>query len=556
MSPQARKSRKKKHNPKFIFVVGGVMSGVGKGVTTSSVALILQSRGYEVTAVKIDPYVNVDAGTMNPIEHGETFVLNDGMECDQDMGNYERFLNRDLPSTNYMTTGLVYQSVINQERNLEFGGKCVSVVPDIPNEVIRRIKAAQKSAGADITIIEIGGTVGEYENLLFLEAARMMHLENPEDVSIMLVSYLPIPNKIGEMKTKPTQHASRLLNSAGLQADFIVARSDKALDELRKKKISTMCSVPVDNIISAPDVESIYHVPLNFERDMLSNKILKSLELRPKKKDLDDWEGFTQKIDKAKRRVKIGIVGKYFSTGNFVLSDAYISVIEAIKHASYSYRFKPEIHWINSEEFEEDTEKLKQLDELDGVIVPGGFGSRGIEGKILAIEYVRENNIPYLGLCYGMQLAAVEFARHKVGWLDANTTEIDKSTPFPVIDIQKDQKEKVDKKDLGGTMRLGGYECEVQPKTLARKLYGRASVSERHRHRYEFNGEYRQTMEEHGMVISGVNPETGLVEMIELADHPFFVGTQFHPELQSRPLDPHPVFRGFVRAASQRKRKK
>lgn len=529
------------------------MSGVGKGVTTSSVALILQSRGYEVTAVKIDPYVNVDAGTMNPIEHGETFVLNDGMECDQDMGNYERFLNRDLPSTNYMTTGLVYQSVINQERNLEFGGKCVSVVPDIPNEVIRRIKASQKEAGADITIIEIGGTVGEYENLLFLEAARMMHLESTEDVSIILVSYLPIPNKIGEMKTKPTQHASRLLNSAGLQADFIVARSDKPLDELRKKKISTMCSVPVDNIISAPDVNSIYHVPLNFEKDMLSNKILKSLELRPKKKELDEWEGFTQKIDKAKRKVKIGIVGKYFSTGNFVLSDAYISVIEAIKHAAYSYRFKPEIHWINSEEFEEDTEKLKILDEMDGVIVPGGFGSRGIEGKILAIEYVREKHIPYLGLCYGMQLAAVEFARHKVGWLDANTTEIDTSTPFPVIDIQKDQKEKVDKKDLGGTMRLGGYTCEVQPKTLARKLYGKATVSERHRHRYEFNGEYRQTMEEHGMVISGVNPETGLVEMIELEDHPFFVGTQFHPELQSRPLDPHPVFRGFIRAASQKK---
>lgn len=553
MSPQARKSRKKKQNPKYIFVVGGVMSGVGKGVTTSSVALILQSRGYEVTAVKIDPYVNVDAGTMNPIEHGETFVLNDGLECDQDMGNYERFLNRDLPSTNYMTTGLVYQSVITQERNLAFGGKCVSVVPDIPNEVIRRIKASQKEAQADISIIEIGGTVGEYENLLFLEAARMMHLENPDDVSIILVSYLPIPNKIGEMKTKPTQHASRLLNSAGLQADFIVARSDKPLDELRKKKISTMCSVPVDNIISAPDVESIYHVPLNFEKDMLSNKILKSLDLRPKKKELDEWEGFTQKIDKAKRKVKIGIVGKYFSTGNFVLSDAYISVIEAIKHAAYSYRFKPEIHWINSEEFEEDTEKLKQLDELDGVIVPGGFGSRGIEGKILAIEYVREHKIPYLGLCYGMQLAAVEFARHKVGWLDANTTEIDPSTPFPVIDIQKDQKEKLEKKDLGGTMRLGGYTCEVQQKTLARKLYGKATISERHRHRYEFNSEYRQTMEEHGMVISGVNPETGLVEMIEIEDHPFFIGTQFHPELQSRPLDPHPVFRGFIRAASQKK---
>jgi CTP synthase len=553
MSPRARKVRKKNTHPKYIFVVGGVMSGVGKGITASSVALILQSRGFEVTAVKIDPYVNVDAGTMNPIEHGETFVLNDGMECDQDMGNYERFLNRDLPAENYMTTGLVYQSVINKERNLEFEGKCVSVVPDIPNEVILRIKNAQKKSEAEITIIEIGGTVGEYENLLFLEAARMMRLERPEDIAIILVSYLPVPNKIGEMKTKPTQHASRLLNGSGLQADFIIARSEKPLDEIRKKKISTMCSVPVDNIISAPDVESIYHVPLNFEKDMLSNKILKSLDLRPKKKELDEWESFTQKIDKTKRKIKVGIVGKYFSTGNFVLSDAYISVIEAIKHAAYSYRFQAEIHWINSEEFEEDPAKVQQLHEMDGVIVPGGFGARGVEGKILAIEYIRENKIPYLGLCYGMQLAVVEFARHKVGWLDANTTEIDRSTPFPVIDIQKDQQEKLDNKDLGGTMRLGGYTCEILPKTLARKIYGKAIVSERHRHRYEFNSEYRQAMEENGLLVSGVNPETGLVEIIELADHPFFVGTQFHPELQSRPLDPHPVFRGFIKAASQRK---
>jgi CTP synthase len=275
--------------------------------------------------------------------------------------------------------------------------------------------------------------------------------------------------------------------------------------------------------------------------------------LRPKKKELDEWESFTQKIDKTKRKIKVGIVGKYFSTGNFVLSDAYISVIEAIKHAAYSYRFQAEIHWINSEEFEEDPAKVQQLHEMDGVIVPGGFGARGVEGKILAIEYIRENKIPYLGLCYGMQLAVVEFARHKVGWLDANTTEIDRSTPFPVIDIQKDQQEKLDNKDLGGTMRLGGYTCEILPKTLARKIYGKAIVSERHRHRYEFNSEYRQAMEENGLLVSGVNPETGLVEIIELADHPFFVGTQFHPELQSRPLDPHPVFRGFIKAASQRK---
>ena len=551
MSPR-KPRRAKSHPPKFIFVVGGVMSGVGKGITTSSIGLILQSRGYNVTAVKIDPYVNVDAGTMNPVEHGETFVMDDGLECDQDMGNYERFLNVDLTGTNYMTTGAVYQSVISQERNLEFGGKCVSVVPDIPNEVIRRIRKAQKLNGADITVIEIGGTAGEYENLLFLEAVRMMKLETPEDVMTVLVSYLPIPSKIGEMKTKPTQHSARLLNSAGIQPDFIVGRSSRPLDDVRKQKLSVMCSVPRDHIISAPDVDSIYHIPTNFEEDLFSTKILKKLDLRPRKKDLGDWEGLVQKINSSNKEVRIGVVGKYFNTGEFVLGDAYVSVLEAIKHAAFFYKLKPVIAWINSEELENDEAKLNDLKNYDGIIIPGGFGSRGIEGKIKAIQFARENKIPYLGLCYGMQMAVVEFARNVVGLPKANTTEIDPKTPDPVIDILADQKEKVAKKDLGGTMRLGGYDCEIMNKTCTRKLYGKASVRERHRHRYEFNNEYRDMLVEHGLTIAGVHAEQDLVEIIELSDHPFFIGTQFHPELISRPLDPHPLFKGFIRAASKR----
>lgn len=543
---------KRKHSPKYIFVVGGVMSGVGKGIATSSIGLLLQSRGYSVTGVKIDPYVNVDAGTMNPVEHGETFVLKDGLECDQDMGNYERFFNTDLTSVQYMTTGMVYQSVINQERNLAYGGKCVSVVPDIPNEVIRRIKAAQAVEDSEITVIEIGGTAGEYENLLFLEAARMMKVEHPEDVLFFLVSYFPIPSKIGEMKTKPTQHASRLLNGSGIQADFIIGRSSKPIDDVRKKKLSSMCSVAEEHIISAPDVESIYHVPVNFENDQLSNKVLKKLNLRPKTTRFSEWKKMTEKIDNVQGEVRIGIVGKYFNTGDFVLSDAYISVIEAVNHASYFYKTKPVIDWIDSEEFERDEDHLIDLQIYDGLIIPGGFGSRGIEGKLKAIQFAREHRIPYLGLCYGMQLAVVEFARNVAGLTKAHTTEVDKNTPYPVIDILPEQADNVAEGNLGGTMRLGEYQCDIQTKTMARKLFSKTKTQERHRHRYEFNNDYRDQLVEAGLIISGINKQRGLVEMIEIPDHPFFLGTQFHPELQSRPLNPHPVFKGFIRTAMKR----
>jgi CTP synthase len=546
-------SKAKKSNPKYIFVVGGVMSGVGKGITTSSMALILQSRGFKVTAVKIDPYVNVDAGTMNPLEHGETFVLADGLECDQDMGNYERFLDTKLTRINYMTTGSVYQSVIEQERALKFGGKCVSVVPHIPNEVINRIKQAQSTHNADITIIEIGGTAGEYENLLFLESARLLKLENPQDVLFVLVSYLPIPSKIGEMKTKPTQHASRLLNSAGIQADMIVARSSHPLDDIRKQKLSIMCNVSADDVISAPDVDSIYHVPINFEYDNLSTKLLKKLDLRPRKRDLKEWTSFTQKIDTANKEIKIGIVGKYFNSGNFVLSDAYISVIEAIKHASFSARLKPVIDWIDSSEFENDSKKVAGLKQYDGIIIPGGFGERGVEGKLKAIQYARENKIPYLGLCYGMQLAVVEFARNIAKIKGAHTAEIDPKTPNPVIDIMEGQDTNLEQETMGATMRLGEYLCDIAPKTLTRKLYNTAQVEERHRHRYEVNNTYREELEKAGLTIAGVNTENNLVEIIELASHPFFIGTQFHPELISHPLNPHPLFKGFVKACQKTK---
>jgi CTP synthase len=536
------------------------MSSVGKGIAAASIGTILKSKGYKVTALKADPYVNVDAGTMNPTEHGEVFVLKDGDETDQDMGNYERFIGEDLTKTNYMTTGRIYQSVINKERNLEYGGKCVQVVPHVPEEIIHRINNAARKAKADITLIEIGGTVGEYENLLFLEAARMMKLANPKDVIFVMVSYLPIPNTIGEMKTKPTQHAVRELNSCGLQADFILCRSECPIDEKRREKLAIFCSIDPENAISAPDVDSIYEIPVNFEDEQLGEKILKKLNLKPRQKDLVEWRKFVEKSKKADKTVKIGIIGKYFETGAFVLSDSYISVIEAVKHASWAQGLKPEIVWLSSTTYEDDPGKLEELKGLDGVIVPGGFGSRGIEGKIAVAKYCRENKIPYFGLCYGMQIATIEFARHVCGLKGAHTEEINPSTPYPVIHIMPDQKEKLRNKDYGGSMRLGEYSCELQRGSASYKAYKSKEypgefplIFERHRHRYEFNNDYRERFENAGLTIGGVNPERNLVEIIEVKDHPFMVGVQFHPELASRPLRPHPLFLAFMKAAEDRK---
>ena len=535
---------------KFIFVAGGVMSGIGKGIAVASIGKILKSKGFKVTAIKIDPYINVDAGTMNPIEHGEVFVTDDGVECDQDVGNYERFLDENIYTDNYITTGRVYQAVINRERNLKYGGKCVEVVPDIPNEVISRIKKAGRKTIADFVLIEIGGTVGEYQNMLFLEAARMMKLSRPKDVLFILISYLPIPRMIGEMKTKPTQYAVRTLNSAGIQPNIILARSTVPLDEIRKKKISVFCNVAPKDVISAPDIETIYEIPLNFEKENLGNLILKKLNLRPRKKrDLKDWEVLIKTIKNSKKTVKIGIIGKYFETGKFTLTDSYISVIESIKHATYFFKRKPEIFWLSAEKYEKTSSQLKELKKYDGVVVPGGFGLRGIEGKIKVIEFCRKNKIPFLGLCLGMQLAVIEFARNVCGLKKANSTEFMKKGIDNVIDVMPEQKVLLKEKKYGGTMRLGAYKCKLKLGTNSSRAYKSNIISERHRHRYELNNNYREFLEKKGLVIAGINPEKNLVEIIEVKNHPFFVATQFHPEFKSRPLKPHPLFKEFIRAS-------
>lgn len=546
------------------------MSGVGKGVATASIAKILQSRGFSVTAIKIDPYVNVDAGTMSPTEHGEVFVLDDGMECDQDMGNYERFLNTNLSSANYMTTGSVYLSVINKERRMEYHGKQVEVVPRIPIEVIDRINKAAKKEKAQIVVTEIGGTVGEYENLLFLEAIKMLKIKRPKDVITVLVSFIPTLGAGGtELKTKPTQHAVRNLNSVGIQPDIILGRADAPLDQKRKEKIQFMCGLADGDVISAPNVNSIYEVPINFEKDNISDRILKKLSLKAKRKDLKEWKSLVKNITNLDGEVKIGIVGKYFGSGDFILMDSYISVLESIKHAAYSWKKKPVITWLDSDIYEKNSAKLNELKSFDGIIVPGGFGNRGVEGKIKAIGYCRKNKIPFLGLCLGLQLSVIEFARNIAGIKDATSREFDKNAKNPVIDVMEEQKKMLQKKHYGGTMRLGAYDCEIQPKTISYRVYrswarnpnSRANltmehsksgcyvISERHRHRYEVNNNYRKILREKGLILAGINPKKDLVEIIEIKNHPFFVATQFHPEFKSRPLSPHPLFREFIRIA-------
>lgn len=548
----------KKTNTKYIFVVGGVMSGVGKGVTTASIGNILQARGYNVSAMKMDPYINVDAGTMNPVEHGEVFITEDGDETDQDLGNYERFLNKNIYKANYMTTGRVYQTVIARERNLGYKGKCVQVVPHIPLEIKRRIEIAVEKSKAEVMIIEIGGTVGEYENLLFLEAARMMKLYSPKDVLFVMVSFLPIPNKIGEMKTKPTQHAVRNLQSAGIQPDFLVARSEQPIDMIRREKLSVNCNVSSDSVISATDVDSIYDIPINFEKDNLSIKILEKLNLpiRKKKPDNEAWKKM-QRDSKVKAPVvKVGIVGKYFSSGSFSLSDSYISVLEAIKHAASKNRLKLEVSWLSAEEIEE--KGPSSLKAYDGIIVPQGWGTRGSEGKIKAIKYCRENKIPYFGLCYGMQMAVIEFARNVAGLKDASSTETNAKSKHQVIHIMPEQKELIEQKGYGGTIRLGSWPCRLVKGSNLEKIYkkfgSKIVIHERHRHRYEFNNQYRKSLEEAGLVISGTSLDNKIVEAIEIKDHPFFVGVQFHPEYTSRPLRPHPLFVEFVRACKGKKK--
>ncbi len=537
---------------RYIFVVGGVISGVGKGIAVASIGKILTARGLKVNLVKIDPYLNVDAGTMNPTEHGETFVLDSGLETDQDMGNYERFLGRDAIPEDYMTSGMVYKAVIERERNLGYGGKCVETLPHVRDEIINRLERAAAASKSDISVVEIGGTVGDFQNALFIEAARVMHLKHPEHVLFIMVSYFPVPSTLGEMKSKPTQHAIAALNSSGVQADIIIARANMPIDHKRKEKLALLCNVRPERVISAPDVSSIYDVPLNFERDNLSETLLTALGIRARKEpDLSEWKRFAKHAHNGRRTVKVAIIGKYFDTGDFVLSDAYISVIEALKYSAYALGVRPEIHWLNAKDFEKNPKTVSGLSAYDGILVPGGFGETGIEGKINVIRYAREKKIPYFGLCYGMQLMTVEYARNVAKLSGAHTTEIDPQALYPVIDILPDQKEKLARKDYGGSMRLGAYPCYLKQGTVARAAYGEEMISERHRHRFEVNPAYIERIEKAGLVFSGVSPDKRLMEIAELPKrkHPFFLGTQFHPEFKARPLSPHPLFTAFLKAA-------
>src|SRR3989338_3301664 len=534
---------------RYIFIAGGVMSGIGKGVSTGAVSPILKNCGFRASCIKIDPYLNVDAGTMNPVEHGEVFVTDDGLECDQDIGNYERFLDENMYRHNYMTSGQVYQEVIGRERSLGYGGRCVETVPHIPEEVIRRIELAAKKDKADFVLVEIGGTIGEYQNLIFFEAGRMMKLKSPDKVLFVVVSYLPVPHMIGEMKTKPTQHAVRTLNASGIQPDIIIARSALPLDNPRKRKIASFCNIKEDDIISAPDVKSIYEIPVNFERGKISERILTKFNLPVKKSRLVNWQKLGRKIKSVRKEIRIGIVGKYFSTGRFTLSDSYISVIEAVKHSAWHNGLKPNILWLNAEEYEKDSKKLSELDKLDGVIVPGGFGDRGVEGKMGAIGYARRKKIPYLGLCYGMQLAVIEFARSVAKLRQASSTEISARTAYPVVSTLQEQEKNLSEGKFGASMRLGAYPCEIKSGTASFRAYGEKNIVERHRHRYEFNNDFRDKFEKLGLVVAGINPQRNLVEIIELKNHPFFVGVQFHPELKSKPFKPHPLFNEFIKSA-------
>lgn len=558
------------------------MSGVGKGIATSSIGTLLAAKGFKVNLVKVDPYLNVDAGTMNPIEHGEVFVLNNGLETDQDMGNYERFLNRDLTADDYITSGMVYKHVIEKERALGYGGKCVEAVPHIRDEIVRRYEHSARVNKSDVSIIEIGGTVGDYQNIMFIEAARALKIRHPQDVAFLMVSYLPTPGTLGEMKTRPTQNAVNQLASYGVTTDIVIARASTPLDDRRKEKIAVACNILPKRVISAPDIKSIYDVPVNFEHDKLAEillevlhvdqKVLKGLSAHPVL-SMADWKKMARGIKNHEgKTLNIAIVGKYFNTGDFVLTDAYLSVLEAVKFSGYAVGMKAIIHTINSRDFEIEKGSKKKnavfpyekLEEMDGIIVPGGFGESGIEGKLNVIRYAREKGIPYFGLCYGMQLMTIEYARNVLGLAGAHTAEIDPKSPHLIIDIMPDQKKKIAEGNYGGSMRLGTYPAKLLKGSIAQEAYSyfcnkkldkpTTSIKERHRHRYEVNPKYIDRIEKAGLVFSGKSPDGTLMEIAELPRevHPFFLGTQFHPELLARPLMPHPLFTQFMKAAKTR----
>lgn len=531
----------------FLFTVGGVLSGLGKGITTASVGLILKSKGFSVTALKIDPYVSLDAGTMRPAEHGETFVTDDGGEIDQDLGNYERFLGISLTKKHNLTTGKIFQAVINNERSFKYHGRDVEMFPDVINEIKERIYEIAKSF--DFCLVEIGGTTGDLENLPFLHAAREIGRENP--TLYIMVTYLPFLRNIGELKTKPTQHAVVALRQVGISPDFIITRNEVPIGQEQIDTISARCFVDPVDIIDNPDIDSIAKIPLRLQKARIGERILEKLKLKPKASHLVPWGKYVSGLTNPKKRIKVALVGKYVRHGEHDHKDVYVSVLEAVRHASAALGVAIDIVGVDSSEIASHPEKY--LADVAGIIVPQGWGSRGTEGIITAIKYAREHKIPYLGLCFGMQLATIEFARNVAGLKKANSEEIDPKTPNPVIHLMEHQKEHLAHNRYGGTIRLGAYPCVVKPGTLLAKIYQKSkslTISERHRHRYEFNNKFKEILMKNGLITGGTSPDGSLVEAIELPPkvHPFFLGTQFHPEYKSRPLDPHPIFVNFLQA--------
>lgn len=534
---------------KFIFVTGGVVSSLGKGITAASLGRLLKNRGLKVSIQKLDPYINVDPGTMSPYQHGEVFVTEDGAETDLDLGHYERFIDENLSKNNNVTTGKIYWSVINKERTGEYLGGTVQVIPHITNEIKSRVYKVADEMKPDVVIAEIGGTVGDIESLPFLEAIRQMKGEvGPENCMYIHVTLVPYLSMAGELKTKPTQHSVKELRSIGIQPDIIVCRSEKPLSKDLKDKIGLFCSLDGEHVVQNLDAENLYEVPLLLEKEGLDDLVVKRLNLCDgAAADMNEWSAMVDKMKNLKKEVVIGLVGKYVE-----LHDAYLSVVEALSHGGLPHDTDVKIKWIHSEHINE-TNMDDVLGDVDGILVPGGFGDRGIEGKFLAAKYARENAIPYLGICLGMQIAIIEFARNVAGLKDANSTEFNENTPHPVIDLLSSQTN-ID--TLGGTMRLGAYPCTLKEGTLASKAYKTDTVQERHRHRYEVNNKYIQTLTSNGLIISGTSPNGNLVEIIELKEHPWFVGVQFHPEFKSRPNRPHPIFADFVGAALKYKENK
>jgi CTP synthase len=529
---------------KFVFITGGVVSSIGKGIVAASLGRLLKSRNYSVSILKLDPYINVDPGTMSPFQHGEVFVTDDGAETDLDLGHYERFTDTSMSRLNSVTTGSIYQAVINKERRGDYQGGTVQVIPHITNEIKERIHRVASNTGSDVVIIEIGGTVGDIESLPFLEAIRQFRKDVGRNNAVyMHVTLIPWIPAAGEMKTKPTQHSVKELRSIGIQPDVLVCRSDRPLKSGIKEKIAEFCDVDVESVVTSLDASSIYEVPLILEQEGLAQQTLQLLQLEQREPDLENWHNLVKQMNSPRTQIEVAIVGKYIELG-----DAYLSVVEALGHGAIATNSEVNLHWISAEDLEINGAE-KYLHKVNGVVVPGGFGIRGVDGKVMAIEYARTNKLPFLGLCLGMQCSAIEWARNVAHLENANSAEFDPDTPNPVINILPEQQDVI---DLGGTMRLGTYPCRLKANTLAFSLYQEEVIYERHRHRYEFNNAYRHLLLETGYEISGTSPDGRLVEIIEMPDHPFFIATQFHPEFRSRPNDPHPLFLGFIKAVLNR----